>query len=123
MHELRLPDVEAVPADDAHVVEGNAEVAERRQGVHIFSPSGLHEAESPPAVRVDGVPLGVSLMGVGEGEVIGLQIEEGKTLYHVGLDVPEGNVSFHVICGKLIYKFCQDCRPEDYLHRHKDGKQ
>ena len=59
-------------------------------------------------------------MRVGEGEVIGLKIEEGETLYHVGLDVPEGNVSLHVICGKLIYQFCKDRRPQDYLQRHKD---
>ena len=53
-------------------------------------------------------------------EFPGGKIEEGETLYHVGLDVPERNVSFHVIRGIFIHQFCKDRRPQDNLQRHKD---
>ena len=89
MREFRLLYVEAVPADNAHVVNGYAEVPERSQGIYSFPPASLQEAETPPAVRVNGVIMGVPFIGVGEGEIIGLQIKKRETLDDVGFNIAE----------------------------------
>ena len=119
MGQLRFADVVSGAAHYVHVVYGNAQAPETCQGVHRFSAAGLEEGEPSAAVRINGVKLGITLMGVGEGKIRGLQVQERETFQDVGLYVAEGNVSFNVVCGKFPHKPREDRRPKDNLERNK----
>ncbi len=120
MGKFRFANVVSRAAHYVHVVYGNAQVPETCQGIHRFSAAGLEEGKPSAAVRINGVKLRITLMGVGEGKVACLKVKEGETLQDVGLYAAEGDVSLYIICGELPHKPREDRRPKDNLERHKE---